>query len=74
MHLIQSARFDRRVLASLLTLICFTGLGCSTPLKPGLARFQEKREIDKLANDTSFPMAAEVGLASSDVSKKKDDG
>jgi hypothetical protein len=74
MHQVSFARLDRRVLASLLAVACLAALGCSTPLKPGLARFQEKREIDKLANDTSFPLAAEVGLASSDVSKKKDDG
>jgi len=72
MHLIRSARFG--FLVSLLACACLAAVGCSTPIKPGLARFQEKREIDKLANDTSFPMAAEVGLASSDVSKKKDDG
>ena len=39
-------------------------------MRPGLAHFQEKREIDKLADDNSFPLAAEVGLASSDISKK----
>jgi hypothetical protein len=74
MHLIQSMRLDGRTLIALGAVVCLAVAGCSTPMRPGLANFQEKREIDKLANDSSFPLAAEVGLASSDVSKKKDDG
>jgi hypothetical protein len=66
-------RSDGRARA-LCAVVCLVVAGCSTPLRPGLASFQEKREIDKLANDSSFPLAAEVGLASSDVSQKKDDG
>jgi hypothetical protein len=63
-------RFDGRAAAAFCAVVCLAVAGCSTPMRPGLAHFQEKREIDKLANDNSFPLAAEVGLASSDVSKK----
>ncbi len=58
----------KRWSAALAGCLCLALWGCSTPLRPGIANFQESREIDKLANDNSFPLAAEVGLAAA-VSK-----
>ncbi len=68
-QLVRAARRPRAVCA---VILCLTAMGCSSPLRPGLAKFQENREIDKLVNDKSFPMAAEVGLATAKKSTDDD--
>jgi hypothetical protein len=55
------------------TMLCLAAFGCASPLRPGLAVFQENREIDKLVNDNSFPLATEVGLATAPESAEDDE-
>ena len=41
--------------------------GCAAPMGRGWADYKSRREIEKVAADDSFPSAAEVGLASTNV-------
>ncbi|MGD9721630.1 MAG: hypothetical protein AB7O59_05920 [Pirellulales bacterium] len=63
---------DCRLRSVACALLCLSAAGCAAPLQSSLANFRDRREIEELAADNSFPTAAEAGLPSAD--KKSDEG
>jgi hypothetical protein len=53
---------------ALAVLACAITAGCTTPPGSSWASFRSRREIEKIADDDSFPTAAEIGLMTSDAS------
>jgi hypothetical protein len=65
MHELPSLTLRRSWCVAICLVLCVSG--CASPIGRGWANYKDRREIERVAADDSFPSAEEVGLKMADT-------